>query len=66
MRSLTWKGQGGDVSPRSGRKVCKAGTPNSYLSDCTNEGTNFAGIGRRVASEVAKGARWGAEVPPPK
>jgi hypothetical protein len=65
---LTWKGQGGErPSPEWLERYRKAVTPPSwYLSDCTNEGTNFGGIGRRVASEIAKGKRWGAEIPLPK
>jgi len=65
---LTWKGQGGErPSPEWLERYRKAVTPpNWYLSDCANEGTNFGGIGRRVASEIAKGKRWGAEIPLPK
>jgi hypothetical protein len=64
---LTWRGQGGErLSTEWLDLYRKAVAPGSYLSDCTNEGTNFAGIGRRVAREVAKGARWGSEVSLPK
>ena len=53
--------------PQMAREVSKSRhAPNWYLSDCGDEGTNFGGIGRRVASEIAKGKRWGAEIPLPK
>ena len=43
--------------PGVAQRYRKAVTPpNWYLSDCANEGTNFGGIGRRVASEIAKGS----------
>jgi hypothetical protein len=64
---LTWRGQGGELlSTEWLDRYRKAVAAGSHLSDCTNDGTNFAGIGRHVAREVAKGARWGAEVPLPK
>jgi hypothetical protein len=64
---LTWKGQGGErPSAEWLERYRKAVTPNWYLSECTDEGANFGGIGRRVASEVAKGKRWGTEIPLPK
>lgn len=64
---LTWKGQGRErLSPEWLERYRKAITSNLSLTDCTNEGTNFGGIGRRVAGEVAKGGRWGFEIPLPK
>jgi hypothetical protein len=64
---LTWKGQGGErPSSEWLERYRKAVTPSQYLPDCANERTSFAAIGRRVASEVAKGKRWGAEIPLPK
>ena len=64
---LTWRGQGGErLSTEWLDQYRKAVAVGSHLSDCTNAGANFAGIGRRVAREVAKGARWGSEVPLPK
>ena len=63
---LTWKGAGEPPSPEWLERYRKAVTANPSLPDCTNERTNFAIIGRRVASEVAKGKRWGAEIALPK
>jgi hypothetical protein len=64
---LTWKGQGGErLPPEWLERYRKAVTPHWYLSDCVNGDSNFGGIGRRVASEVAKGKRWGAEISLPK
>jgi len=64
---LTWKGRGGEaLSPEWLEMYRKAVTSSQYLSDCTNERTNFGIIGRRVASEVEKGKRWGAEIALPK
>jgi hypothetical protein len=64
---LTWKAEGGErPSPEWLESYRKAVVPNWSLSDCANEASNFAGIGRRVASELAKGKRWGAEISLPK
>jgi hypothetical protein len=64
---LTWKGQGGErLSGAWLDKYRKALKPNRYLSDCGNDGPLFSVIGRRVANEVAKGRRWGAEIALPK
>lgn len=63
---LTWKGQGEGPSPEWREKYRNAVAPSRYLPDCTDERTNFGIVGRRVASEVAKGRRWGAEIALPK
>jgi hypothetical protein len=38
----------------------------STLFGCGDEGTTFGAIGRRVAAEIRKGKRWGAEITLPK
>jgi len=64
---LTWKGQGGEPLSREWlEKYWQAIKPNRYLSDCGNGEPAFGVIGRRVADEVAKGRRWGAEIALPK
>lgn len=63
---LTWKGQGGErLSPAWLDRYRSAVKPDRYLPDCGDR-TSFAAVGRRVADEVAKGKRWGAEVALPK
>lgn len=62
---LTWKEQGSDrISPEWLERYRKAIASTGPLFDCA--GTDFGTIGRRVAGEVAKGGRWGAEIPLPK
>lgn len=64
---LTWKGQGSArPSPEWLERYRKAVAPSQNLPACTDERMNFGAIGRRVASEVAKGKRWGAEIALPK
>jgi len=64
---LGWKTQGGERLSREWlERYRNAVKPNRYLPDCGDERTNFGAIGRRVASEVVKGKRWGAEVALPK
>ena len=64
---LGWKTQGGERLSREWlERYRNAVKPNQYLADCGDERTNFGVIGRHVASEVAKGKRWGAEVALPK
>lgn len=64
---LGWKTQGGERLSREWiERYRNAVKPSRYLADCDDEATNFGAIGRRVANEVAKGKRWGTEVPLPK
>jgi hypothetical protein len=64
---LTWKGQGSaGLSPEWLERYRRAAAPSQHLPDCTDERINFGMIGRRVASEVANGKRWGVEIALPK
>jgi hypothetical protein len=64
---LTWKGQGGDaLSWEWLEKYREAIKPNRYPSGCGSEGPTYGIIGRRIADDVAKGRRWGTEIPLPK
>jgi len=64
---LTWKGSGNDrLSDEWVEKYRTAVRPNRYVADCSDDASNFGVIGRRVANELAKGKRWGAEVRLPK
>jgi hypothetical protein len=64
---LTWKGHGGQrLSGEWIDKYRKAIQPNRYLPDCGGEGPTYGALARRVANEVMKGSRWGAEIALPK
>jgi hypothetical protein len=64
---LTWKGQGGErLSGDWLEKYRKTLMHSQHLFGCGDEGTTFGAVGRRVAAEIRKGKRWGAEITLPK